>query len=464
MKNELLFLKSMLTTENPFNSIQDLVSWIGKRNEAVRVNIRQMPFGELTNWSFDGNTKNLRHVSGKFFSIDGLRIKNDSDLETRWTQPIINQPEIGYLGILTKEFDGVLYFLMQAKIEPGNVNCVQISPTLQATKSNYTQTHAGQKPAYLEYFVNASKDEILVDQLQSEQGARFLKKRNRNVIIKTESEIELDEDFRWLTLGQIKRLILLDNIVNMDTRTVISSITFSNQALLRGQNTSGFSNLGHDLFLSAMIFSGMNTIGDILSWLCTLKTKSDKIVEHIPLAAVDDWLVTENEIVHKEGRYFKIIGVNVQIENREVKDWCQPIIEPSEHGICAFLVKKIYGTYHFLVQAKYECGNFDMYEFAPTIQCLQSELKKKRSDHYFLDYIRNINTENVLLDVMQSEEGGRFYKEQNRNLIIRVDDIFHEKLPENYAWMTLGQLNNFLKYNNLVNIQARSLLAGLQYV
>ena len=78
------------------------------------------------------------------------------------------------MGIITKEFKGVLYFLMQAKIEPGNVNCVQLSPTLQATKSNYTQTHAGKAPKYLEYFKNVTQDQILVDQLQSEQGLSLI--------------------------------------------------------------------------------------------------------------------------------------------------------------------------------------------------------------------------------------------------------------------------------------------------
>jgi len=76
-----------------------------------------------------------------------------------------------------KKINGILYFLMQAKIEPGNINAVQLSPTLQATKSNYTQVHKGNVPLYLSYFLEERKDvTILLDQLQSEQGARFLKK------------------------------------------------------------------------------------------------------------------------------------------------------------------------------------------------------------------------------------------------------------------------------------------------
>lgn len=119
---------------------------------------------------------------------------------------------------------GILYFLMQAKIEPENINKVQISPTIQATKSNFIQLHGGRKLAYLDYFVNANKYEIIVDQIQLEQSARFYKKRNRNIIIKVNEEIEVLPNHKWMTLGKIKELMKYDNLVNMDTRTVLSCI------------------------------------------------------------------------------------------------------------------------------------------------------------------------------------------------------------------------------------------------
>ena len=67
-------------------------------------------------------------------------------------------------------------------MEPGNVNLVQLSPTLQATKSNYTQVHRGKLPLYYEYFEGSPRGTVVVDQLQSEQGARYLNKRNRTVL------------------------------------------------------------------------------------------------------------------------------------------------------------------------------------------------------------------------------------------------------------------------------------------
>lgn len=186
-------IESLLTAENPFNSTEEVVSWIERRNREVAVRVEEVPFADLKGWHFDDATGNLVHDTGKFFSIVGIDVRTNVGYESRWTQPIINQPEVGYLGIICKEFDGVLYFLLQAKIEPGNVNCVQLSPTLQATRSNYTQVHGGKKPAYLEYFQNARPDQIILDQLQSEQGvdSRLMPRKKIITLMETDSKREV---------------------------------------------------------------------------------------------------------------------------------------------------------------------------------------------------------------------------------------------------------------------------------
>ena len=455
-----MIIRSLLSSDNPFNSTRELKEWIEQRNREVTVKVEQIPFAQLDKW-YSKDNGSIHHESGRFFSIVGIDVQTDYGTNNHWRQPIINQPEVGYLGILTKEIDGVLYCLMQAKIEPGNVNCVQISPTLQATKSNYSRVHSGKSPNYLEYFINAKPENIILDQLQSEQGARFLRKRNRNIIIKVDEDIEVLPDFRWMTLGQIKELMNYDTLVNMDTRPVLSGLKMSDY-LSPLDDLSCMSEYGKGWLLSSSTNHSYISTRDHLSWLTGLKAKYDLHVTPCAINEMPGWEKNEMEIVRPDGKYFKIIGVNVTISNREVASWCQPLVQPMQDGLCAFIVKKIDGVYHFLVQAKLECGNFDVMELAPTVQCLTDVVEPEDKPDFY-DYVTSITKGKVLIDALQSEEGGRFYHEQNRNLLIEADEDFPVELPDRYTWMTLNQIYDFLRFNNYLNIQARSIISALNY-
>lgn len=468
--SSLPFLKSAFKNESSVNDTNRILFWLKEQNNKIQVKINKTVFSELENWS--AATDKITHNSGKFFSIEGIEIKTNWEGKKEWHQPIINQPEVGYLGFIAKEFDGVLHFLMQAKIEPGNVNFVQLSPTLQATRSNYTQVHKGKKPLYLEYFQNAKPQQVLLDQLQSEQGARFLKKRNRNIIIKVDEDIPVYDNFVWATLGQIKRLIHIDNIVNMDARTVISGMPFGDY---EPDIISFFTFLGckddaghvKKAFLKSALINngGIHNVENIISFMTHLKSIYDLHIEKIPLKDIRDWVFTDNMIHHEENRYFRVIAVDVEIGNREVVKWNQPMIEPAQEGLCAFVCKEINGIMHFAVQAKLECGNHDIIEFAPTVQCLTGNYRQTEQGALpFLDYVLNAKPKQIFYDALQSEEGGRFYREQNRNMIVIAGDEIPVELPENYIWMTLNQLYTFLKFNNYLNIQARSLIAAISFV
>lgn len=463
------FLKSALTKENKFQTIDEVKEWLKQRNESIKVSVEQIAFKDMENWCFDHQKGCLRHTTGKFFSIEGIEVITNWGKVSKWNQPIINQPEIGYLGIITKEIEGILYFLLQAKVEPGNVNNVQLSPTLQATKSNYSQVHNGKKPLYLDYFQNVKPDQILLDQLQSEQGARFLKKRNRNIIIKIQDDIKIYDEFIWLTLRQIKDLIKTDNLVNMDTRTVISGIPLGipDNRTLDSLLTSNFENKKKD-FEFEMLQSSLDTskslfsFDEILNWLSALKCHYELEITLKSIFKLKGWSITDNEIVEEQKRFFKVIAARVSISNREVATWTQPLVEPVQDGIIAFVIKKINGIYHFLVQAKVEPGNFDIVEMAPTVQCVTGSYEHS-TDVPYLEYVLNISSSKIRHDSYQSEEGGRFYREQNRSLIIEADDDFIEQVPSNFKWISLGQLTMFLKFNNYLNIQSRSLISTIHF-
>ncbi|WP_347359799.1 NDP-hexose 2,3-dehydratase family protein [Streptomyces sp. 150FB] len=152
-------------------STEQCLDWLAEQRAGSAFSVDQVPFAQLDGWGFDPGTGNLGHHSGRFFTIEGLRVHLEPAHVEQWTQPIIVQREIGILGILVKEFDGVLHCLMQAKMEPGNSNLVQLSPTVQATRSNYSGVHKGRAIPYLDYFRAPRRSTVLADSLQSEQGS-----------------------------------------------------------------------------------------------------------------------------------------------------------------------------------------------------------------------------------------------------------------------------------------------------
>jgi oxidase EvaA len=447
------------------NTFESILQRIRRRNSEAAVDVKQVPFAMLEGWEMD-ETGALRHSSGRFFSVEGIEVETDYGAVSRWTQPVINQSEIGYLGLIAKVFGGVPHFLMQLKIEPGNINRAQVSPTLQATKSNFRQVHRGRKPRYLEYFEKAAPHQVLVDQLQSEHGSRFLRKRNRNIIIVADGgieEVDEHEDFCWMTAGQIKALMRLDDMVNSPARSVFSllNIGLADSPFDGTREISGF---GMALLESAKTNHSLYKMGNILSWLAGVKARTDMIVRPYPLNKMTEWRISEDEIVHKDNKFFKVIGINVSIAGREVTAWSQPVIAPVQNYLCAFIIKEINGILHFLVQAKPECGNYDVAELAPSVQCLTG--KDGESGYAsvpFFDYVTGANRERVLYDAAQSEEGGRFYHDRNRYMLVMADEGFPLDTPPNYTWMTLKQIYAFLRFNNFVNAQARSLLAALPY-
>lgn len=453
-------IESWATTENPFNSTDEILSWIAEKNKDVKVEIRKIPFDYTgDNWHYDPERGEIRNQAGSFFQIKGLQKTIGGQIVLE--QPIIIQNEIGYLGIICKEFDGVLYFLMQAKIEPGNVNKIQISPTIQATKSNFMQVHGGRVPAYLEYFSNKHNYEIIVDQIQSEQSSRFLGKRNRNIIIVVKDDIEVLDSHRWMTLGQIKKLMSYDNLVNMDTRTVISCIPFSLRDFSY-KELSHIRTLFHqETFYNSVFFGNSGEkINRIYQYTNDIKMLDRSEIRLVDLYALESWEIKTDEISSKHGP-FSVVYCDIEIEGREVRRWQQPLLEAAGRSTFGLIYCIDENIQKFLIQTKSEVGCFDKIEIGPSVQLEPAD----NPNNSLVDALFTYNfghNKGIEFSGLFSEEGGRFYQEQNQNVIMRIEKSdLPDPLPEGYFWADFQTLNILIQFNNCLNIQLRNLLSIL---
>ncbi|MFF1946125.1 NDP-hexose 2,3-dehydratase family protein [Rhodococcus qingshengii] len=439
-------------------SLDEFHLWWASRLAQGRFHVERIPFDALRDWTFDARTGNLVHSSSRYFTVEGLQVHQNG---TRtWEQPIINQPEIGILGILAQDFGGVRHYLMQAKIEPGNINTMQLSPTVQATRSNYMQVHRGAPTRYLEHFVGADRAELLVDVLQSEQGAWFWHKRNRNMVALTTRDIEVHEDYYWLTMPQIKALARADNLLNMDARTVLSCLPFT---------PSASDSVDDDSLRSSLIRSCQRHGGDyerredreILSWFTDAKTRCDWTARLVPLSEVHGWSRRRSEIVDDDGEQFRIIAVDVRAGTREVHMWSQPLLHPRGTGRSVLLIRCRDGVLQLLVAARPEYGLMDLVEMGPSIQ-MQPSTGMEQSGYPALTEALRPGAAIVHYDNELSEEGGRFYHAVTRYQILEVGADFADDLPPDYLWISVRQLAELLRHGHYLTIEARSLITCLQ--
>ncbi|WRZ54670.1 NDP-hexose 2,3-dehydratase family protein [Streptomyces sp. NBC_01314] len=431
----------MAVRDSAVKPTAEVTRWLAERRDAHAFRVNRIPLRELDGWHFAPGTGDLVHRSGRFFTIAGLEVSIEGSYATSWQQPVIRQPETGILGLLAKEIDGVLHFLMQAKMEPGNPDLLQLSPTVQATRSNYTRAHGGARVKYLDYFVGPEpgRDHVLADSLQSEHGSWFYRKSNRNMVVETRDDPPEDKDFCWLTLGQIGELLRLDDVVNMDARSVLACVLPDRGA------------------------TALHTDTDVVSWLTAERSRQLLLAGPRPLCDVAEWTVGEEAIERPDGRYFQVVAVAAEAPSREVTGWSQPLVEPRGEGIAAFLTRRIGGVRHFLAQARAEGGLVHGPEIAPTVQCTPgnyAHLPAPERPPFLDDVLACAGSPRIRYEAVHSEEGGRFLNAQSRYLVIEADEAQSSPEPPcGYRWVTYGQLAALARYGHCLNVQARTLLA-----
>ena len=115
---------------------QKIIKWLDKQKKKHILSVKIINLSQIDKWNY--NSSLIYHKSKKFFKIVAIKVVSNF-YKHKWDQPIIIQNEIGILGIIKNQ--KTKKYLLQAKVEPGNINNLQLAPTVQATKSNYSRVH-----------------------------------------------------------------------------------------------------------------------------------------------------------------------------------------------------------------------------------------------------------------------------------------------------------------------------------
>ena len=414
---------SLFCLDGPKHKFEELEKYYFQLQDSEGFEVNLVGIKSIKNWRLDDNF-NFVHDSKKFFSIKRVKYKG---IESG----ILDQAEIGILGILSTKINGIFHILVQFKEEPGNINKAQLSPTIQATKSNYSKTHGGNFPPYWEEFVKISKEKYLVDSLQPEQGFRYWKKFNQNLVADTEY-LDEKEGFKWMTLGQVLAFAKYDNSINSCLRSVLSLILYNNEK--------------NDIDLD-------DELKELIS-----KNKKDLVNYGSLTNNIQNFYSEENDSFDffSSEDEFSISGVQVNIKNREVTNWFQPIIIERKK-VSYVLVRVIEGdSISYLWSIRKEPGYENGFIFGPSeiiksnnldASALDVELRNKYSKYGNINEIHVIN---------MAEEGGRFWRESVPHLIVDIYN-FEKTLKLKNSILVNEQESRKLIFSGLLGIEARSI-------
>lgn len=213
--------------------LESVRTWFTSQRASNSMRVTKIPLDECRGWHIDEETGYVVHDSGEFFAVEAIEVTMSDSREVGaggWCQPVLTQvgDDGGVLGLLRTRLNGSPHYLVQAKAEPGNYGLVSLSPAVQATFSNLKRAHGGSMPIFASYFYpepDPSGTEIARAWL-SEDGGRLFNKRNLGIVLDIDDggSLDLRDDFRWVSMWQIKQLFNEDAWVNPHLFRLISMV------------------------------------------------------------------------------------------------------------------------------------------------------------------------------------------------------------------------------------------------
>ena len=207
-----------------------------------------------------------------------------------------------------------------------------------------------------------------------------------------------------------------------------------------------------------------NSTRELIQWLDDMKAQNHIYQRRIEVRALTDWKMDGRGcLVHRAGKFFKVVGIEVTSSSREVKAWSQPILDNVGTGIIGLLCRHLHNTTYFLLQAKAEAGNRNIVQIGPTVQFTQDNYVDNEGleKPFLFDEFNRPRLFIPLRETRQSEEGARFYREEHVHKILLLPDSVPLALPPEYRWFSYSQIRFFLHLGETVNSCARSVLSCL---
>ena len=167
------------------------------------------------------------------------------------------------------------------------------------------------------------------------------------------------------------------------------------------------------------------------------------------LDKLNGWDVRDDGIVDLKNFGIWVDMFKTSCTTREVSRWSQPLLCCLNKGIVVLLIRKINDRYSFLVSIRSEFGISGEITVLPSYVIYPGDNYENKSSLY--------EGGTLIAELVQSEEGGRFYKNENIYKVISIDNDID--LQPHHRWVNINTLKSILKSSNRASFQLRCIVS-----
>jgi len=407
-------------------NLADLKRQLTEVLHSANFEIERIGFDQQTDWIIQNGT--MSHRSGGYFHVIG--VQNE---QTKEEHIFFFQPQSAITGILLHVENGIIYVLVQARIEPGNTGIIQLGPTIQSTPANFLRAHGGKGTPYLDYFYSAKENVIGFNSSnQIDIGRLFYQKNKLLNYALVDRFIETEESFVWTPLSVLEEAAQEDYMVNTDLRSLLGVYDWNS--------------------LLGFTFQDEFKPAPILSYYLTKRATVKCTDRFIPIDNAKSICTTSNSIYTKTEAGSEIALYAIRTKHREVSEWVQPLWKGREKGKvllwCRYWDSE--EETEFLLKVKYERGVAGYYNICPTELVYPNE-KDNYPGRWELGKVKH--------EFQQSDEGGRFIDHEYVFRIAEVDQNI--AVDADQFWVGVQELKNILSMHNVASIQLRNICSAM---
>ncbi|MGV9566239.1 NDP-hexose 2,3-dehydratase family protein [Streptomyces sp. NPDC003480] len=197
------------------------ITWLIDQKAKYTLDVRRIPLDDMHEWV--RGTDVIRHREDRYFRIVGTSVTATSREVSTWSQPMLEPTPGNVVALLCQRQSGVLRVLVQAMVQPGLTDRLELAGTVHLSPGRYTGPD--DRPPLAAY-VDAPESWVRLDASQSEDGGRFLHADTRHLVVEVPEDhvVEAPDNYRWMTLGLLSRLIRAGYYVNIEARSLIACL------------------------------------------------------------------------------------------------------------------------------------------------------------------------------------------------------------------------------------------------